>query len=305
MNNLNIENIYASRVNSKFTIIDRQEPIIYSNNLPPASLKPEQVQFYSDNGFLLMEGFFSSQEVEIFRREVEQLATCEEIKKAGIRFTEGESDILRSIYWIHELSHLFKQLSLDKRILDIVYYFLNDRVYIHQSRINFKPAFSGGNFYWHSDFETWHVEDGMPKMRAVSAMITLTENTELNAPLMVIPGSHKKYISCVGATPAEYYKESLKSMKREDYGVPDQASITQLAEENGIVAIKAAAGSLIFFDCNILHGSNNNISPYPRTNLFFIYNSLENALQKPFGGLKPRPEFLATRENIKPLNNLT
>jgi ectoine hydroxylase len=296
------KDIYASRVSSKPTIIDRPDPIVYSNNPPPASLKPEQVQFYSDNGFLLMENFFSSQEVEVFCQEMERLADNEEIKKAEPTFTEGESNILRSIFWVHQLSPFFKKLSQDKRILDIVYYFLNDQVYLHQSRLNFKPAFSGGDFYWHSDFETWYVEDGMPRMRAVSAMITLTENTELNAPLMVIPGSHKKYITCVGETPPENYKESLK---RQGYGLPDKASIIQLAEKNGMVAIKAVAGSLVFFDSNILHGSTNNISPYPRCNLFFVYNSVQNALVKPFGGLKARPEFLAVRENIQPLTPIT
>jgi hypothetical protein len=39
---------------------------------------------------------------------------------------------------------------------------LGSDVYVHQSRVNFKPGFNGQDFYWHSDFETWHAEDGMP-----------------------------------------------------------------------------------------------------------------------------------------------
>src|SRR3546814_10756649 len=44
------------------------------------------------------------------------------------------------------------------------------------SRLNYKPGFKGKEFYWHSDFETWHVEDGMPQMRALSMSILLAEN---------------------------------------------------------------------------------------------------------------------------------
>lgn len=62
------------------------------------------------------------------------------------------------------------------RLLDIAQFLLDDEVYIHQSRLNYKPGFRGKEFYWHSDFETWHVEDGMPRLRALSISITLTEN---------------------------------------------------------------------------------------------------------------------------------
>ncbi|MEX1271514.1 MAG: phytanoyl-CoA dioxygenase family protein, partial [Acidimicrobiia bacterium] len=59
---------------------------------------------------------------------------------------------------------------------------------------------------------------------------------------------------------------------------------------------EAPAGSVLFFDCNIMHGSPNNISPLPRTNGFLVYNSVENAAVEPFGTDEARPEHIATRE---------
>jgi ectoine hydroxylase len=50
-----------------------------------------------------------------------------------------------------------------------------------------------------------------------------------------------------------------------------------------------------------MHGSNSNITPYPRSNVFFVYNSMENQLLAPIGGLKPRPEFVATRVGVEAL----
>jgi len=55
------------------------------------------------------------------------------------------------------------------------------------------------------------------------------------------------------------------------------------------------AGSVLFFDCNLMHGSASNISPMPRRNLFMVYNSVENALVEPFSAPQRRPEHIASR----------
>ncbi len=44
-----------------------------------------------------------------------------------------------------------------------------------------------------------------------------------------------------------------------------------------------------------MHGSNGNITPFPRSNAFFVFNAVSNALQPPFAAAAPRPDFLARR----------
>ena len=102
---------------------------------------------------------------------------------------------------------------------------------MHQSRINYKPGFHGKGFNWHSDFETWHAEDGMPSMHAVSASIVLTDNHHFNGPLMLIPGSHKVFVPCLGATPDDHHKQSLKT---QEFGVPGNDVLQALIERGGI-----------------------------------------------------------------------
>src|SRR3546814_1501545 len=72
------------------------------------------------------------------------------------------------MFQIHAQSNLLRRLAADERLAGVARFLLDDTVYIHQSRLNYKPGFQGKEFYWHSDFETWHVEDGMPRMRALS-----------------------------------------------------------------------------------------------------------------------------------------
>ena len=138
----------------------------------------------------------------------------------------------------------------------------------------------------------------MPRMRAVSASLMLTDNSEFNGPLMLIPGSHRQFVPCMGETPEANWQESLKAQK---LGVPDQQALADLAERGGIQAPKGPAGSLLLFECNTLHASNENMSPWPRSNLFFVYNSVDNALDEPYAAPSRRPDFLATRGNIEPL----
>ena len=75
-----------------------------------------------------------------------------------------------------------------------------------------------------------------------------------------------------------------------------------LANQGGIQAPKGPPGSLLLFECNTLHASNKNLSPWPRSNLFFVYNSVDNVPGKPFCGHEPRPHFLANRDDHEPLS---
>lgn len=285
---------YPTRSTSQFSLTKRRDPVVYSQNgsaLGPLTHK--QLESYERDGFLFLEDFFAPDEVEAMQKELHALRQSEEVAEKGCTIIEPSSQEIRSVFDVTHVSHLFWMLSRDSRLIDMIRQILDDDLYIHQSRINYKPGFQGREFYWHSDFETWHAEDGMPRMRAISCSIALTENNEHNGPLMVIPGSHQYFVSCAGATPDDHYKDSLR---KQEYGVPDGSSLTTLADRGGIVAPKGPAGSLLLFECNTMHGSNSNISPYPRSNVFLVYNAVSNALVEPFQAKKPRPDFVASRD---------
>ncbi|MCB0324126.1 MAG: ectoine hydroxylase [Bdellovibrionales bacterium] len=291
---------YPSRVFDTPQLLPRRDPVLYSepaagDQLP---LSAQQLDSYEREGFLLLENLFDEQEVAVLRNELEYQK--EEAAKGGSAkvITEPGSNAVRSIFEAHTLGRIFPAVASDQRILSIVEYLLASQVYVHQSRVNLKPGFRGKEFYWHSDFETWHVEDGMPRMRAISCSISLTDNYQQNGPLLLIPGSHKTFVSCVGKTPSKHYEQSLR---KQEYGVPDDESLKKLVDDSKIVAATGKAGSVVLFECNVMHGSNSNITPYPRSNIFTVYNSVENVLQDPFGGLEPRPEHIANRTDCNAL----
>ena len=291
METLEREDLYPSRVGGTPSLRPRLDPVVYGDDRGP--LSAGDLEHYKINGFLLIEESFSIAEVEAFRMELENVRAAETARRSPALILEPESGQVRSVFNIHRTSQAFAGLARDGRLARVAMQLLGGPVYIHQSRANLKPGFDGQGFYWHSDFETWHVEDGMPRMRALSCSISLTENTPFNGPLMVIPGSHLHYVSCAGKTPEGHYQFSLK---RQEVGIPDQERLHHLAAAGGIAAPTGPPGSVLFFDCNTMHGSNSNISPWPRNNVFLVYNSVLNSLQAPFCGLEPRPEFIASRD---------
>jgi ectoine hydroxylase len=284
---------YPSRIEEHAAIIKRKDPVLYSEWSEQSPISKEQSDFYEQNGYLVLDQFFSADELAEWRKELRSLNDYYREREASHVIQEPESREVRSIFAIHDNNEQFKKLANHPRLVAIAEYLLGSKTYIHQSRINYKPGFTGKEFYWHSDFETWHVEDGMPSMRAFSCSIALEDNFVHNGPLMVIPGSQNTFISCIGRTPDDHFKQSLR---RQEYGVPDPESLAELSKQGGIETMVGKAGSIVLFDCNTMHGSNSNITPDPRSNVFLVYNSVENKLKAPFSGQKPRPDYIAARD---------
>lgn len=284
---------YPSRCASTPDLLPRLDPVVHNQWSPDAPLSQEQTAQFDREGYLVLRGLLSAAEVALLQAETRGLLDDPSALDPETMITEPGSGEVRSIFSIHTQNGLMARLAGNERLAGIASYLLGDDVYIHQSRLNYKPGFHGKEFYWHSDFETWHVEDGMPRMRALSMSVLLAENNQHNGPLMLIPGSHRSYLTCVGETPEDHYKTSLK---KQEYGVPDEGSLAAMVEEHGIVAPTGAPGTVILFDCNLMHGSNGNITPLPRSNAFFVYNALSNRLADPFGVATPRPDFIATRK---------
>ncbi|MDX9886554.1 ectoine hydroxylase [Thauera sp.] len=290
---------YPSRIGSEPSVLERQDPIVYGR-AEDGPLDSARLTLYEKEGFLSLESFFSTDEIQAYLDELARLRDSRSECRAPEAIIEPDSGELRSIFAIHKHNAVLRRLCMHPRLVAIARQLLGGPVYIHQSRINYKSGFRGREFYWHSDFETWHVEDGLPAMRTLSCSVSLTPNTEHNGPLMVIPGSHRKYVACVGETPEAHY---VASLRRQEYGVPDEDSLGRLVAEGGIVAPKGSAGSVTFFDCNLMHGSNSNITPLPRSNVFIVFNSVDNRPQAPFCGLPPRPPFIAEREDFRPVGD--
>ncbi|HET8718968.1 MAG TPA: ectoine hydroxylase [Nocardioidaceae bacterium] len=286
------QDLYPTRLGTPEPPRERQDPVVWGD-AADGPMDQGTLDGFDAKGYLSVPDLVTPEEVETFRAELRRLSEDPTVRADERTVVERQSQEVRSIFEVHKTSDVFAAIANDPRVVGRARQLLGSDVYIHQSRVNFKPGFAGKEFYWHSDFETWHAEDGMPRMRAVSISISLTDNYSYNGPLMIMPGSHKTYVSCVGETPDDNYKSSLVEQKA---GTPDHASLTELADRHGIDVLEGRAGGATMFDCNCMHGSNGNITPLPRSNVFIVFNSVDNTCVEPFGAAKPRPEFIGARD---------
>ena len=281
---------YPSRAD-RAQLLPRRDPVVWGDGEGP--LDPELVAAYEEHGYLVLPNFLPPSTLKAVDAELARLAEDEEVKERPQSIIEPEGRALRSLFEVHLGDDALGALARDPKLVKVAQQLLDDQVYVHQSRVNLKPGFHGKEFYWHSDFETWHTEDGMPRMRAVSCSILLTPNHSYNGPLLTIDGSHQWFVSCVGETPPDNFQRSLR---RQELGVPDEESLRELVRRGRITECTGMPGTVVFFDCNLMHGSNGNISPAERHNVFLVYNAMGNALEEPFAAPGPRPEYIACRD---------
>jgi len=284
--------IYPTRIGAEPKEIAREDPVVWGKP-SDGPIDADTLAGFDAKGYLTVDQLVSLEEVEKFRAELRRLSEDPAVRADERTVVERQSQEVRSIFEVHKISKVFAEIVRDPRVVERARQILGSDVYVHQSRVNFKPGFDGKEFSWHSDFETWHAEDGMPRMRAVSMSISLTDNYSFNGPLMIMPGSQKFYVSCVGETPDDNYKSSLVM---QGAGTPDQDTLTRMAQRHGIDVLAGRAGGATMFDCNCMHGSNGNITPYPRSNVFIVFNSVENTCVEPFAASAPRPTFVGARD---------
>jgi ectoine hydroxylase len=281
---------YPSRIDQP-ALLCRREPVVWSRDPAAGPWRQSEVERYRHDGFLVRESLLSGDEITALRTELARLDAQRELRdRAGI-VSAPRGEGLATVFDTPAVSPLLDALSCDPRLLEPARHLLDDEVYLHQSRALYAPALQRQESHWHSDFETWHIEDGMRAMRSLSVLITLGDSREYEGPLSFISGSHTRFISCTDTIPQ---RDSHHDHDTLVCGQPDPLFLELLEANGGSVPVRAPAGSAIFFDCNVLHAGGVGAT-LPESTVSFIYNAAENQLANPRFGRQPRPEYLAAR----------
>jgi ectoine hydroxylase len=240
-------------------------------------LKPQQLQEFDELGYLVIPDCFSEQEVAVLRAEAERIyaSNREEVWRE-------RSGAPRTAFAAHRYNGAFAILGRHPRLIEPIEQFFGEPVYMHQFKINAKAPFDGEVWQWHQDYGTWKREDGMPDARAMNIAVFLDEVLAVNGPLMIIPKSHKR-----GTLAAAHDKATTSY----PLWTLDNATVTRLVEEGGIVAPTGKPGTVLMFHGNLAHASPANITPFPRKIVYLTLCAVSNHITK-----FTRPEFIAHRD---------
>lgn len=251
-------------------------------------LTPEQVARYERDGFLVFPGLFSKAEIAVLRQETARLAQV----RAGTVIRE-HTGAVRSIFRVHEedgetRSGAFRALVRTPRVLGPVRQALGtDEVYVYHTKINTKPAIEGTVWMWHQDYGSWK-RDGCPRPDMGTFAVMLTDSSEMNGALYVIPGSHKR-------GRIEPYFDDRTSYKF--WAVPKDSVVEVLRTSPEPVSVTGPAGTAMVFHCNLLHASGHNLSAEDRWHIYISFNACANA---PAFGPESRGDWVVSR-NTGPL----
>jgi ectoine hydroxylase len=184
---------------------------------------------------------------------------------------EESGDAIRMIKGMHLYNEIIYRLTRHPRIVEPCEQLLGSEIYVHQTRLTLKEGLKSSpskGYPWHQDYSTFLRLDGMPEPRALVVAVFLDDVTACNAPLMMIPGSHKRgLIINRGSAPDPNPNIQL---------VIEGDRVRELVAEYGLVAQLGPAGSVVIMHVALAHGSTENISPMNRAFCYVIFNSVEN-----------------------------
>ena len=201
-------------------------------------LTQTQVDSFHEHGFLPGIDVFGEDECDAFRSRVEAF------ERARPDAVEWAFDIKTNLLfdWVHALSR-------DLRLLDTIEDLIGPDILLTNSIFRIKEPDSVTFYGWHQDAARIRVEPGF-----VLAFIAISDATQDNGCLRVIPGTHREVLPF-----------SLVS-----YADRQVARVREV-DESGAVDMVLAKGQVGLLHCNTVHGSGPNRSSGRRIGLINDY----------------------------------
>lgn len=221
----------------------------------------KDADFYKENGYLLVRGVFSQEEVEAMREAVEKI--IQRAARANMdRNHAWKGDylppeqlsrlVLKGFHDVHYHDAAFLRALAHPNMVAVLNRLIGPNVQLHHSKMLVKPPEKGAAFPMHQDYPYFPHE----KHSMLAASVHLDDADEENGCLRVIPGSHKQ-----GPLPhtGRHY------LNHKEYpillGTP----------------CPARAGDVLFFNYLTIHGSDVNRSARTRRNVLFQYRDAADA----------------------------
>ncbi|MDQ2629280.1 MAG: phytanoyl-CoA dioxygenase family protein, partial [Actinomycetota bacterium] len=130
---------YPTRNNVTIGIEPRRDPVVWTPPGGGGPLRPDSVAAFDADGFLSVDDLVDADVVADLRNELDNLRADPVLAVDERSICELDSGQIRSIFEVHRISPAFAALIADPRLVGPVRQLLGSEVYVHQSRVNFKP----------------------------------------------------------------------------------------------------------------------------------------------------------------------
>lgn len=219
-------------------------------------LSREQIEFYHEHGYLLVENVLSDVELKTLQTiTYDLIEKSKDITESNDAYDldEGHSrhtPRLTRIKLPHKQDPYFWEVLTQSNVTRVLIDLLGEDTTLITAKLNTKAPGGGQAVEWHQDWAFYpHTNDDL-----LAFGIMLEDVTPDNGPLMVIPGSHKG---------------PLLSHKHEGLFCGAVHPDDPLFEQEKAVTLTGKAGSMTVHHVRTLHGSAPNMSDKNRLILFY------------------------------------
>lgn len=226
--------------------------------IPTWPLAEEELEHYRREGWLLVEGVLSGDELTEFDQVIRNVAAAAFDGGNVAPYVEvepgdaGSDPAVRRILDPYARHEAFRSIAHDPRIVDRVESLLGADLDLQHSKLNCKPARVGSPVEWHQDLAYYpHTNDGV-----LAVLIYLDDATENNGCLQVLPRQHHGYLD--HTAPGAIFAGRIIDR-----------SVTEVEPR----PLPGPAGSAIFLHGLTPHASLPNESNSDRRTLIFAYRA--------------------------------
>jgi len=226
------------------------------------ALSDHQIDSYRRDGYLVLPGFFSSDEmgeVDKAIREVTDRALAGGDYSKILELEPGAEDgerVPRRIYRPFERHETFHRIGSGPRLLDCLAALIGPDIAYQYSKINMKPARLGSVVEWHQDMSYYPAtNDDM-----LAVLVYIDDANEENGCLQVLPRHHTHFFDHTRPD-GEFAGMITEDLTGDRFGKPH--------------ALPGKAGSIIFLHCVTPHSSLPNRSDRSRRTLIYGYKATD------------------------------
>ena len=213
-------------------------------------LTDEQIQFFRDNGYLVIPELYNKDEMQEIKNWTDEVAAYPEVPGKYMMYFEQSLNepgkrILNRIENLEPYHAGFARLFKDTKLQGAVEDLFGEKAALYKDKINFKKP-GGDGFKAHQD-----VQAGWDKYALIhiTALVSIDAATIANGCLEIAPGKHQSGL--IGDKWQPLDEDALE-----------------------YIPIETAPGDSIFFDSFIPHRSKPNMTGQERRVLYITYNKL-------------------------------
>ena len=220
-------------------------------------LSPPQIEFYQENGFLVIEDFLDPHELAHWQHTTQEAVDQRLATTQGALSNQHDPDayyaqVFTQCLKLAETHQGMRELMLDPRLGEMAARLAGvDGIRIWHDQALFKPPF-GNPTGWHLDNPYW----SFSSRDSLSVWVALDDATRDNGCLYYLPGTHKTATyqnAGIGQNQADLFKIYPQWREQDSVGCP------------------CPAGSAVFHNGLTAHGAGANMTNRPRRAMTCAY----------------------------------